>query len=454
MVFVSVRRFAVPWLQRQRLQWLLAMSAWSLCWALGKPFSYSPQAVGLGLGNRPHSAYHGPIMSAYRLLALLLALLFAACATTAPEVTRQPMPELFEDAAFVAPHKPPDAKAVFALSPAMLQYLERDIAAAIRRLGPKHALVDALHTKAQLRLEYDAERTRTAAEAFEVRAGNCLSLVVMTAALAKHLQLPIRFQALTGVEVWSRSGDLSFVNGHVNITVAQRLVDRFDAAYGDAPVRFDFGPVPLGRNQALRVISEARILSMFMNNRAAEYLVRGEFADAYAHAREAVIQDPSHASAYNTLGVIYQRHGLGSAAERAYRQAVARDDKHKAALQNLVRQLNQQGRGVEAASFQQRLLALEPELPFVHFDQGVAAAKAGQYASAREHLLREMKRDPDYHEFHFWLAVSLYGLGDVRQARRHLELAERNSLTVRERDIYASKLRKLEPAAVGSTRSN
>jgi Tfp pilus assembly protein PilF len=397
-------------------------------------------------------------MLANRLLPLLLnallALLMGACATP-PTDTPQPPRNLFEDAAFAAPKNMPDANAVFALSPAMRNYLERDIAASIRQVGAQRALVDALHTKAQLRLEYDAELTRNAAEAFDARSGNCLSLVVMTAALARQLQLPIAFQALTGHETWSRSGDLSFVNGHVNITVAKRLVDRVGVYDSDTQLRLDFGQVPMGRGQALHVISEATILSMFMNNRAAEYLVRGAIDDAYAHAREAVIQDPTYAGAYNTLGVIYLRRGLAAAAERAYREAVARDGSHKSALQNIARLLQQQGRVAEALVFQQRLAALERDPPFAHFDQGVAAARAGQYAVARDHLLREMKRDPDYHEFHFWLAVALYGLGDVEQARKHLDVAMKNSVTSRERDIYASKLRSIEPAdGLVSTRRN
>jgi tetratricopeptide (TPR) repeat protein len=392
-------------------------------------------------------------MSTTRLLMTLLALLLAACATPAPEASPPP-PSLFEDAAFAAPKNVPDARAVFALSPEMHRYLERDIASLIRQLGPQRALVDALHTRTQLRLEYDAELTRNAAEAFEARAGNCLSLVVMTAALAKQLQLPIAFQALTGHETWSRSGDLAFVNGHVNITVAKRLVDRVSAYDADTQLRIEFGQIPMGRGQALHVIREATIVSMFMNNRAAEHLVRGAIDDAYAHAREAVLQDPTYASAYNTLGVVYQRRGLAAAAERAYREAVARDADHKPALQNVARLLQQQGRTAEAAVFQSRLARLEREAPFAHFDQGVAAAKAGQYAAARDHILREMQRDPDYHEFHFWLAVSLYGLGDVQQARQHLDVAMRNSVTSRDRAIYASKLRSIEPAIGESTRKN
>jgi Tfp pilus assembly protein PilF len=390
------------------------------------------------------------------LLATLSALsLLMACATPAPVERPAPPPSMFEDAAFAPPQQAPDVAAVFALSPAMRRYLEHDIAVLIRQQGRQRALVDALHSKARLRLEYDAELTRTAAEAFDARAGNCLSLVVMTAALAKHLELPIAYQVLVGHESWSRSGDLSFVNGHVNITVAKRLVDRIAAYDADTQLRIDFGSVPAGRGQAMQVVDEALIVSMFMNNRAAEHLVRGAIDDAYAHAREAVRQDPSYAGAYNTLGVIYQRRGLAAAAERAYRAALGRDNNHKPGLQNLARLLRQQGREAEAVTYETRLAQLERDPPFSHFDRGVAAIKARQYAAGRDHLLREMQRDPDYHEFHFWLAQALYGLGDVGQARRHLDSAMRNSITVRDRDLYGAKMRSIEPGPeAASTRRN
>jgi len=301
-----------------------------------------------------------------------------------------------------------------------------------------------------LRLDFDTDVTRTAAEAFDARAGNCLSLVVMTAALAKQLELPVHYQALVGQESWSRSGDLSLVNGHVNITVDKRLVDRIAGFDPDSQVRLEFGAMPAGRGALLQLVSEATILSMFMNNRAAEALVRGEMDDAYAYARDAVLQDPSYPSSYNTLGVVYQRRGLAAHAERAYRHALERDADHTPVLSNLARLLDSQGRSAEAAPLRERLAQLEAEPPFHHFDLGRAAALAGDYRVAREHLLREMRRDPDYHEFHFWLAVALYGLGDVTQAREHLTTAMRNSTTRREQSIYASKLQRLPSASTSA----
>jgi Tfp pilus assembly protein PilF len=377
--------------------------------------------------------------------------LLAACAS-APPLPAVPPSQWFADDAFEAPSHLIAPAQVFALSPAMEHYLEAEIAPQIRSQGRLRALVEALHSKAQLRLEFDTDTTRTAAQAFDARAGNCLSLVVMTAALAKRLELPVQYQALTGQETWSRNGDLSIINGHVNITVDKRLVDRV-AGYGpDTALRLEFGALPPGRGSGLRVVSEATIVAMFMNNRAAEWLARGELADAYAYARAAVVHAPDYASAYNTLGVVYQRRGLADRAESAYRRALERDEDERAAMMNLARLLDGQGRVAEAASLRLRLARLEAEPPFMHFDLGRAAAQAGDFRTARDEILREMRRDPDYHEFHFWLAVALHGLGDIEQAREHLSTAMRNSTTRREQALYASKLQRLP--AVAALRAN
>ncbi len=383
-------------------------------------------------------------------LALLaMAALLGACASAPPP---QVPAQLFQDQAFDPPTQRIDPSEVFALSPAMKRYLEVDIAAQLRSMGAQRGLVDALHSKAKLSLDYETDITRTAAQAFDARSGNCLSLVVMTAALAKHLSLPIQYQALIGNESWSRNGGLSFVNGHVNITVARRLVDRINGVESNTLLQLDFGVLPAGRGMYIKPVSERTILAMFMNNRAAEALAHSDMADAYAYAREAVIQDPSFAAGYNTLAVIYQRRGLTKAAERAYRHAITQDEDHRPAMHNLARLLDAQGRSAEAAPWRAKLAKLEAEPPFHHFDLGLAAVQAGDYKAAREHILHEMRRDPDYHELHFWLAVALYGMGDTAQAREHLDTAMKNSTTQRDRSIYASKLQRLA-ATTGSPRA-
>src|SRR5512145_3077219 len=108
-------------------------------------------------------------------------LLLAACATspTPPSATHE---ALFADALFGAPTERVGAEDIFALNDAMRRYAKTEVARLARKHGLKRALVEALYQDGKLKLDYDAEVTRNAAQAFDARSGNCLSLVIMTAA--------------------------------------------------------------------------------------------------------------------------------------------------------------------------------------------------------------------------------------------------------------------------------
>jgi Flp pilus assembly protein TadD len=160
-----------------------------------------------------------------------------------------------------------------------------------------------------------------------------------------------------------------------------------------------------------------------------------------------VRHDPGFAGGYNTLGVIYRQRGLDEYAERAYRAALATDDQDRAALDNLAQLYESQGRAGEAAPLRAALRRIEREPPFQQFDLGRAALARGDYAEAREHFERALARDPDYHEFHYWLAVALAGQGDASGASGHLKQAMDNSTTRRDLELYAGKLERLKAAA-------
>ena len=80
----------------------------------------------------------------------------------------------------------------------MKQYLSTDIANQFRSKDRQRALIDALYSKNQFKLTYDAEMTRNAPQTFAARAGNCLSRVIMTAAFAKEIGVPIRHPMVLG----------------------------------------------------------------------------------------------------------------------------------------------------------------------------------------------------------------------------------------------------------------
>ena len=375
---------------------------------------------------------------------LLLALCLSACAG-GPAV--QPA-GLFDDALFDRSVPPPTAAEVFAVSDEMRRFLDQDLAREARRKGPRAALIDALYAPGKLRLDYDSQRTRSAAEAFEARSGNCLSLVIMSAALARHLGLPVQFHSVYSDAGWGRSGDLLVSNGHVNLTLRNH--------YGDGRVRFDvaeamlvdFDPPAPGQRQYSRVIDEATVLAMFMNNRAAELLAAGRIDAAYGHARAAIEAEPTFLAAHNTLAVIYLRRGAAAQAERVLQQLLAVEPANAAALANLAHLYERQGRAGEAASLQQRLARLEPYPPYHFFQRGLEAMERRDYALARSMFTKEIERAAYHHEFHFGLALASFGLGDVKEAQRQLALAVKASTRDADRQLYAGKLEKLKTLRV------
>lgn len=373
-------------------------------------------------------------------LASLATLGLGGCAS--PPVV--PVPQhLFEDRLFAAPSQAVNADAIFALDETMKRYVDVEIANALRSKGPQRGLLEALYSKNQLRLEYDSVRTRNASEAFEARAGNCLSLVIMTAAFAKYLGLPVRFQSVYTDASWTRSGNLYFSSSHVNLALEHRATDARVGVDTDRAWTVDFLPPEDVRGQRTRVISEATVIAMYMNNRAAESLVLGELDNAYVWAREAMRQTPAFLSAYNTLAVVYLRHGNPQQAEQLLRLVLEREPDNTVALSNLGRTLGDLGRTAEAAQVNERLAKIEPYPPFHFFDLGLAALRAGDFATARDLIGKELKRAAYHHEFHFWLAIANLGLGDKSEARKHLIIAKETSTTFNDKALYSAKLEKI-----------
>jgi len=381
---------------------------------------------------------------------VLLSCGLAACAApgVVPDGARQG--HLFDDRRFAAPSEPVRAADIFAMSEGMRSYLRTQILPRAHTTTSIEALINALVSEGELRLEFDAESTRNASQAFEARAGNCLSLVILTAAFAKELELPVEYGKAIIDETWARSGNVYLLVGHVNVTLGRRsLSERVDhRRTGSAPagraMTIDFLPPPDAAALRTVAIPESTIVGMFMNNRAVEALTAGRVDDAYWWAREAIVQAPQFAPSYNTLGAIYSRHGDTDRAEVAYQHVLSLAPDNVVAMSNLIPVLEAQGRHADAQRLAARRDRLQPDTPFAHFNRGLAALQVGDVVAARDAFLQEIARDPYYHEFQFWLGVTYLRSGQLDLARKHVGLALEGSTTRRDRDLYAAKLERMK----------
>ncbi|MCA1856896.1 tetratricopeptide repeat protein [Massilia oculi] len=371
------------------------------------------------------------------LLSLSLSLL-GGCASVQPPAAPPP---LFADARFAPPSDKIGADDLFTLSPAMRAYL--DSAAFTRQLrqqGQRHGLVNALYSKTDLKLEYESSRTRTAAETFADRSGNCLSLVIMTAAFAKELGMPVRFRSVDVDSTWSRTAGLYMASAHVNISLGSRRESGLRSTDQDDMLLVDFIPQDEAARIRARELDEQDIVALYLNNRAAEMLVQERLDDAYWWARAAVAQRPGMVPALNTLAVIYQRHGDLALAEQTFRAALEREPENMTVMRNLQPVLATLGKQQEAQALAQRIASIEPFPPYYHFDKGMVALREGDYGKARELLEREVRRAPYNDEFRFWLGVAHLRLGDLKHAREQIAKAVDTSTRQETRQVYSAKL--------------
>jgi tetratricopeptide (TPR) repeat protein len=372
------------------------------------------------------------------------AALLCACAAPPPPLAAP----YFVDQRFAAPQERIAVDDLFALDDAMRHYLQVEIARQIRSEGPVRGLIDALHRRGQLRLDYDAASTRNAAQAFAARKGNCLSLVIMTAAFAKELNLQVTYQAVDDAETWSRHGSVAYLNEHVNLMLSRPVGDTIQGYDSARLLTVDFLPATDILGQRARPISEAQVVAMYMNNRAAEALDAGRTDAAYWWVRGAIDRSPDFAPAYNTLAVVYLHHGDLDAAARVLGDLLARDPDDTRALSNMIIVAARLGHGDEAGVLRARLARLEPLPPYHYFFLGTAAMERGDYATARELFAREVERADYSGEFHFWLGLADYKLGDIDEARRQLAIAMANSTSETEHALYAGKLERLRSYGV------
>lgn len=372
---------------------------------------------------------------------LWLSFLLAACASAPP---MPPAAGLLHDELFAAPSTPIRPAEAMAVSPEMRKYLADKILSGPRFLDRKQQLIDALYRKDELLLEYDAAVTRTAAQAFEARSGNCLALVLMTAAFAREMGLSVRYQSVLGDDAVDRSGDIVVSVGHVNVTLSDRPPQDGIGLMDTGQLTIDFVAPRNARVLRTRVIQEHTVIAMFLNNRAVEALTQGQIDDAYWWAREAIVEDPELISAYITLGVVYRNRHRPELAERVLLRVAEREPENTKAMSNRVLVLRDLGRHAEADVLVRQLDRLDPHPPFSYFNAGMAALRERHFETARGLFAKEVDRAPYHPEFQFWLAITYLELHDIARATEHLTKAMEVSTTRKDHDLYAAKLGRLK----------
>jgi Tfp pilus assembly protein PilF len=309
---------------------------------------------------------------------------------------------------------------LFRLPPALLDQLQspgvRD-GAPSQRL--KHLL--ALIFGDDLRgFSYQAGHSTPAAQTWERKRGDCLSLTVLTYSAARALGMPAQMQEVQVPVLFDRRGGLDVVNGHVNVIFARAQRGLLEDAQ-PRDVVIDFEP-EFASSRRGKALSEDAILARYYNNIAVEHLARHQRTLAYAYFKAAVLADAGYGGAYTNLSVLYAEAGLHRDAEQLLQHAIALGDPADVALRSLHQLLVQQGRHAEAKGYARMLEARRASDPYHWIGLGVDRMQAGDARGAVRALERARSIAVGFPEVHRLLAIAYWRAGDRGRAQDELTL--------------------------------
>lgn len=355
------------------------------------------------------------------LVALSLSLCVAGCASTPGTVP--PMTGLWQDQAFA--YDPSlvtlTAESLFRLEPEVVGSLpDAAIASHASQALRIAQLLELVFGADMQAFAYAGGHSTSAAETWRRKQGDCLSLSILSLALARVLGVPAQVQEVRVPTLFDRRGGVDFLNAHVNLRVRNdQLVRLGNRVLPAAELIIDFEP-QVGSQQRGKPLGDAALFARFLNNRAAEYMATRQDHLAYAHFKAAILADPLYPASYSNLAQLYLHAGHQAQAEALLRQALALGDPMGAALQSLQQLLSLQGRHAEARIYEVQLASRRDEDPYHWLGMGLDHLRHSRIPQAVAALERAQAMSSGFVEVHRYLAIAYWRSGQRIKASDQL----------------------------------
>ena len=371
----------------------------------------------------------------YLVITLLLSGI-QGCKSTSETLASSPYPvywQSFPDAKHIKVESPTQ---ILALSEAAERFIV-DLSLHEQPDDPRmlDTFIDAVFHHQQQGLSYHSDANYSVATTFRLREANCLSLTLMTYALATRAGFEATLNTVEIPEYWSRKEGYSVLNGHINLTLSQTYKGKVIASrVVDFDQRIESQQFPAS------AVSLPSVLGMFYNNKAAIGLITGQFDYAFAYMTKGLELDPTLREGWVNLGVLYRFTNHYDAAEQAYLRAIALDDTDLTAKENLAVLYRHTNRDLKAAVLESEVKAQREGNPYYHLILGDEAYDNGLYTIAHSHYRRAYRLDRKNHLVLSALGKSAFSKGNLTDAKGYLERAIDNASHEQDINRYTSKL--------------
>lgn len=282
--------------------------------------------------------------------------------------------------------------------------------------------------------------TFTASVAMENKAGNCLSLALMTTALARVVGVEVGYQKINATPVFKKNRDVLTLSHHVRTYLYDPT---FEAKKGSVTIvrpRLVVDYFPNRYDVAGEAVSEARFIGMYYRNLSVDAMLEGDLNKAFWLAHKALSLSANDAENINLMAIIYRRAGFDDTSEAFYRYGMANAQNNTNLMSNYALLLDNQNRAEDARLIRQKLLDYPDNNPYSWLKLGHEAYQRNMDDMAIRYYNKAMELAPYLDEVYFGLAKSHYRERQYASAARAMKMAAEKSWEQSERELYYAKL--------------
>ncbi len=370
---------------------------------------------------------------------IMMALLLSACQSPKPfniknNYTQQ---DLFLDDLFNSADPLPDTEQIFELTPEQEHdFIKAFNSFSYRSLSDSERIYKYLSSRLQ-QFNFHAD-TLMASESLSQSTGNCLSLAIVTRALAKLVNVGTTFELARTEPIFQLQNNIQLTSQHIrSVVYVKEIRNTRQYVNPNNKIRIDYFPT-LG-SRTLRKVPKEEFFAMFYINRAAEAIINDQNDVAYWHLKEAIKLQADNTKAINMLGVLYRRIGNELAAERVFKYGLSLQTEQLELLNNYHKLLVKADRLDEASEVAKQLKNHKNNDPFNWIDLANAELKEKNYTNAIKYFNKAIELAEYLHQPYAGIAHAHFMLDRPNRAIEAINLALLNTRHKKTQSIYQAK---------------
>ncbi|CAB9495033.1 tetratricopeptide repeat protein [Alteromonas macleodii] len=281
--------------------------------------------------------------------------------------------------------------------------------------------------------------TLKAQDVLNKRYGNCMSLALLTTALARLVNLDVVYQQVHTPPLYRRFGKTLTTSTHVrSIILGPEPEKTGDSIVFRGRAVIDY--FPSSRDDRGVYISEADFISMYYQNMSAE-VMSDDPNLAYSYLYRAMQLTTTNASTLNSLAVLYRSNGYEKEARKLYEFAIENHIQSVHTLSNFAVLLKKVGDVETLSRIGDMYLKTDDDNPYRWIDLGNAFLAKGKLSKAEMFFNKAIATGPYLGESYSAMAKTYFLQGKVLKAENMMEKALSLSLPSQNRALYTAKLK-------------